>query len=74
MPCTDGEDVAVRCADHRVLIARHFRAGAGVPREERAVVVAPATGVQGRYYWRFASVVAVEADRGVSVETQVRRP
>ncbi|WP_168705091.1 alpha/beta hydrolase family protein [Gordonia paraffinivorans] len=52
------EDVEVRCADGLVLQARYFHPAELPDAADRAVIVAPATGVQARYYRRFATHLA----------------
>lgn len=52
------EDVAITCADGEKIQARYFPATAPTCDIEHVVIIAPATGVQGRYYWRFASYLA----------------
>ncbi|MFD5215449.1 alpha/beta fold hydrolase [Microbacterium sp. NPDC058345] len=57
------EDVDVRCGDGQVIKARLYAPGPSEG-EQRGVIIAPATGVQGRYYWPFAGYLA---ENGFSV-------
>ncbi|UUE19374.1 alpha/beta fold hydrolase [Microbacterium sp. J1-1] len=52
------EDVSIRCNDGQLLQARRFHSVQLANEDQRAVIIAPATGVQGRYYWRFATYLA----------------
>lgn len=54
---SDFFDVEVACADGYSLNARYFSPSGNVS-TGRAVVVAPATGVQARFYWRYAAYLA----------------
>lgn len=50
-------DVTIACADGYRLVARLFMPPQGVT-TEAGVLIAPATGVQARYYWRYAAHLA----------------
>ena len=52
------EDVAITCADGERIQARYFSATAPASDIEHVAIIAPATGVQARYYWRFANYLA----------------
>lgn len=52
------EDVLIPCPDGVKLVARIFHPPQQMMEDERAVIVAPATGVEGRYYWPFAGYLA----------------
>lgn len=60
---TENEDVAVPCSDGMMIQARYFYRSAPIAEFEHVAVIAPATGVQARYYWRFAGYLA---ENGVS--------
>lgn len=57
LPLTAAEDLVITCSDGYRLVTRCFG-----PRGERRgtsiVIIAPATGVQARYYWKFADFLA----------------
>lgn len=55
-----GVDVAIACSDGYKVIARHMRLPGRRDNCSGAVIIAPATGVPARYYWRFARYLASE--------------